>query len=345
MSGAPATGCPKAGRSKAGRPQTGRRGLLAAAAALPLLPALLRPARAAEWKPPRPVTLVVPFAGGSGTDAVARILAELLGPVLEVPVMVDNRAGANGTLAAMVAARAAPDGTTLFMTTNTTHSANPSLMKRIDYDPVADFTPIARMGNLPFMLVVGEQVPARSVKELLELARRQPGQLSYASGNSTGIVAGATMARMGGVEMLHVPYRSTPTAMTDVMAGRVTGMFVDLAAGLPHVQSGKLRALAMSTRERSALMPGIPSMAEAGLEGFDITSWNGVFGPAGLPGPVVATLNAAIRGVLARPEVQRRFAAIGFEAFSGPPETLDAFVRAELVKWREMIEAAGIEKE
>ncbi|MFC4166295.1 Bug family tripartite tricarboxylate transporter substrate binding protein [Teichococcus aestuarii] len=326
-------------------PLARRRALLAAAAALPALPLLPRPARAEAWKPQRPVTLLVPFAGGSGTDAVARILAELLGPTLEVPVVVENRAGANGTIAAMAAARAAPDGHTLFMTTNTSHSANPSLMKRIDYDPVADFTPIARMGNLPFMLVVGEAVPARSVEELLALARRQPGRLSYASGNSTGIVAGATMARMGGVEMLHVPYRSTPPAMTDVMAGRVTCMFVDLAAGLPHVQAGKLRALAMSTKERSALMPDMPSMAEAGLAGFDITSWNGVFGPAGLPAPVVQTLNAAIRRAVERPEVQKRFAALGFEAFSGPPETLDAFVRAELVKWRELIEAAGIEKE
>ncbi|RKK06018.1 tripartite tricarboxylate transporter substrate binding protein [Pseudoroseomonas wenyumeiae] len=321
-----------------------RRSLLGAAMALPALPGLAR-AQGAEWKPDRPITLVVPFAGGSGTDAVARILAELLGARIGVPVVVDNRAGANGTIAAVQAARAAPDGTTLFVTTNTTHSANPSLMKRIDYDPVADFTPVARVGNLPFMLVVGEEVKARSLRDLLEMARKSPGQVSYASGNSTGIVAGATMARMAGAEMLHVPYRSTPPAMTDVMAGRVTCMFVDIAAGLANVQAGKLRVLAMSTKERSALMPESPSMAEAGLEGFDITSWNGVFGPAKMRPEIVATLNAAIRQAIDRPEVKQRFAAIGFEAFSGPPETLDSFVRAELVKWRELIEAAGIEKE
>nr|WP_238940298.1 tripartite tricarboxylate transporter substrate-binding protein [Pseudoroseomonas ludipueritiae] len=302
-------------------------------------------AQNSEWKPDRPITLVVPFAGGSGTDAVARILADLLGARIGVPVVVDNRAGANGTIAAVQAARAAPDGTTLFVTTNTTHSANPALMKRIDYDPVADFTPIVRVGNLPFMLVVGEGTRARSLGELLEMARKSPGQVSYASGNSTGIVAGATMARMAGAEMLHVPYRSTPPAMTDVMAGRVTCMFVDIAAGLSNVQAGKLRVLAMSTKERSALMPDAPSMAEAGLAGFDITSWNGVFGPAKMPPEIVATLNAAIQQAVARPEVKQRFAAIGFEAFSGPPEQLDSFVRAELVKWRELIEAAGIEKE
>jgi tripartite-type tricarboxylate transporter receptor subunit TctC len=323
----------------------GRRSLLGAASLLALPAALPVAAQPGGWKPERPVTLIVPFAGGSGTDAVARILADLLGQQLGVPVVVDNRAGANGAIAAVQAARSAPDGTTLFVTTNTTHSANPSLLKRIDYDPVADFTPVARVGNLPFMLVVGEGVKARSLGELLDMARQKPGSVTYASGNSTGIVAGATMARMGKAEMLHVPYRSTPPAMTDVIAGRVTCMFVDIAAGLANVQAGKLHVLAMSTKERSALMPDAPSMAEAGLPGFDITSWNGVFGPAKMPPEIVATLNAAIQGALARPEVKQRFASIGFEAFSGPPEALDAFVRAELVKWRDLIEAAGIEKE
>ncbi|KAA2212472.1 Bug family tripartite tricarboxylate transporter substrate binding protein [Teichococcus oryzae] len=322
-----------------------RRSLLGAASLLALPVARPVAAQPGGWKPERPVTLIVPFAGGSGTDAVARILADLLGQQLGVPVVVDNRAGANGAIAAVQAARSAPDGTTLFVTTNTTHSANPSLLKRIDYDPVADFTPVARVGNLPFMLVVGEGVKARSLGELLDMARQKPGSVTYASGNSTGIVAGATMARMGKAEMLHVPYRSTPPAMTDVIAGRVTCMFVDIAAGLANVQAGKLHVLAMSTKERSALMPGAPSMAEAGLPGFDITSWNGVFGPAKMPPEIVATLNAAIQGALVRPEVKQRFASIGFEAFSGPPEALDAFVRAELVKWRDLIEAAGIEKE
>ncbi|WP_314283233.1 Bug family tripartite tricarboxylate transporter substrate binding protein [Roseomonas gilardii] len=287
----------------------------------------------------------MPFAGGSGTDAVARILADLLARQLGVPVVVDNRPGANGSIAAMAAARAAPDGTTLFVTTNTTHSANPSLMKRIDYDPVADFTPVARVGNLPFMLVVGEQVPVRNLQELLAMARRKPGEVTYASGNSTGIVAGATMARMGGVEMLHVPYRSTPPAMTDVIAGRVTCMFVDIAAGLSNIQAGQLRVLAMSTRSRSTLMPDAPSMAEAGLPDFDITSWNGVFGPARMPPAATSTLNAAIRSAIERPEVRQRFADIGFEAFSGTPQDLGQFVQTELVQWRQLIEAAGIEKE
>ncbi|MFC3125589.1 Bug family tripartite tricarboxylate transporter substrate binding protein [Pseudoroseomonas globiformis] len=324
-----------------------RRSLLGGAALLPLaVPARTQgQTQGGEWKPDRPVTLVVPFAGGSGTDAVARILADLLSPQLGVPVLVDNRAGANGAIAAMAVARAAPDGHTLFVTTNTTHSANPSLLKQIDYDPVADFTPIARVGNLPFMLVVGDAVKVRDLKGLLEVARQKPGSVSYASGNSTGIVAGATMARMGGAEMLHVPYRSTPPAMTDVMAGRVTCMFVDIAAGLANAQAGKLRVLAMSTRERSALMPDTPSMAEAGLTGFDITSWNGVFGPAKLPAAVTGTVNAAIQSAIARPEVKQRFASIGFEAFSGSPEALDGFVRAELVKWRDLIQAAGIEPE
>lgn len=298
------------------------------------------------WRPTRPITIVVPFAAGSGTDAVARILAQRLGEELGgAGLVVDNRPGANGAIAAAQVARAAPDGYTLFDTTNTTHSANPSLLKRMSYDPVADFAPISRIGNLPFMLAVGEQVRANTVQELLALARARRGDASYASGNSTGIVAGATMARMAGVEMLHVPYRSTPPAMTDVMTGRVTCMFVDIAAGLGNARAGKLRILATTTRERSALLPEVPTMHEAGLPGFDITSWNGVFGPAGMSPEIVATLNAAIRRALDRPGVKRRFAEIGFEAFAGTPEELDAFVRAEIVRWRELVEAAGIEKE
>jgi tripartite-type tricarboxylate transporter receptor subunit TctC len=298
------------------------------------------------WRPTRPITIVVPFAAGSGTDAVARILGQLLGEELGgANVVIDNKPGANGSIAAIQVVRAAPDGHTLFSGTNTTHSANPSLLRQMSYDPVEDFTPISRVGNNIFMLVVGEPVRASTVRELLALARAQPGEVSYASGNSTGIVAGATMARMGGVEMLHVPYRSTPQAMTDVMAGRVTCMFVDIAAGQGNVRAGKLRTLAVTTRERSTLLPEVPSMHEAGLQGFDITSWNGVFGPARMPPEIVATLNAAIRRSLDRPGVTQRFAEAGFEAFASTPQELDGYVRAEIVRWRELIEAAGIEKE
>ncbi|MBP0494137.1 tripartite tricarboxylate transporter substrate binding protein [Roseomonas sp. SG15] len=319
-----------------------RRSLLGAALALPAI----RPAFAQAWRPTRPITMVVPFAAGSGTDAGARILAQVMSEALGgAAIVVDNRAGANGSIAAGFVARAEPDGHTIFVTTNTTHSANPALLKHLDYDPVADFAPVARVGNLPFMLVVGEGSPARDARSFLDMARKRRGEMSYASGNSTGIVAGATMARMAGTEMLHVPYRSTPPAITDVIAGRVDCMFVDIAAGLGNLRAGKLRNLGVSTKERSRLMPDAPTLAEAALPGFDITSWNGVFAPARTPAPVIEALNAAIRGPIERPEVKQRFADIGFDAFSGTPGELGDFVKQQIVVWREMVEAAGIPKE
>jgi tripartite-type tricarboxylate transporter receptor subunit TctC len=222
-----------------------RRVLAAAIVALPALATLsFAPAvQAADNWPSRPIRLVVPFAAGSGTDAVARITAKELGDALGQNVVVDNRPGANGAIAAELVAQAAPDGYTLFMTTNTTHSANPSLMKKLPYDPIKDFTPVGRMGNLPFMLVINPKLPVKTVGELIAYAKAHPG-MSYASGNSTGIVSGATFSRLAKLDLLHVPYKSTPPAMTDVIAGQVPMMFVDVAAGIANVKAGKMRALA-----------------------------------------------------------------------------------------------------
>ena len=314
-----------------------RRALLAGAAAM----AAATPARAAY--PERPVTMIVPFAAGSGTDTVARIVAQQLGTRLGGSVVVENRAGANGSVAATFVARSEPDGHTLFMTTNTSHSANPSLLKSIPYEPVADFTPVARMGNLPFLLVIDPRIPAKSVAELVAHAKANPGKLTYASGNSTGIVAGATFARRAGIEVLHVPYRSTPPAVTDIIGGRISMMFVDITSSLTQVNAGALRALAVTTAERSKLLPDLPSMQEAGIADFDITSWNGVFGPAKMPVEVVQRLNREISAIATDPELVKKFAEIGFDAFAQTPAELDAFVRAQLVTWARMIKDAGIE--
>jgi tripartite-type tricarboxylate transporter receptor subunit TctC len=314
-----------------------RRALLAGAAAM----AAATPARAAY--PERPVTMIVPFAAGSGTDTVARIVAQQLGTRLGGSVVVENRAGANGSVAATFVARSEPDGHTLFMTTNTSHSANPSLLKSIPYDPVADFTPVARMGNLPFLLVIDPRIPAKSVAELVAHAKANPGKLTYASGNSTGIVAGATFARRAGIEVLHVPYRSTPPAVTDIIGGRISMMFVDITSSLTQVNAGALRALAVTTAERSKLLPDLPSMQEAGIADFDITSWNGVFGPAKMPAEVVQRLNREISAIATDPELVKKFAEIGFDAFAQTPAQLDAFVRAQLVTWARLIKDAGIE--
>ncbi|MBR0664246.1 tripartite tricarboxylate transporter substrate binding protein [Roseomonas hellenica] len=317
-----------------------RRALLAAAAAAPAIVHAQ-----GEWKPSRPVTLLVPFGAGSGTDAISRILANLLEGEWGQRVVVDNRAGANGSIAAVANARAAPDGHTLMMTTNTPHAANPTLMRHLDYDPIADCTPIMRAGNYIFAFVIGESVPATDLAGFLTLARARPGQLSYASGNGTGIMAGATLARLAGVDLLHVPYRSTPPAMTDVIGGRVSGMVVDLPAAGPHMRAGKLRALGQTTRLRSRLLPEVPSLHEAGVPGFDIASWAGVIAPPRLPPEIAAGLNATIRRVWDRPDTAARLADLGFEPGSSTPQEFGSFIAREIATWRELARAAGIEPE
>ncbi|MCA3185835.1 Bug family tripartite tricarboxylate transporter substrate binding protein [Cupriavidus sp. EM10] len=321
-----------------------RRTLAAALLALPMAAVPLA-AQAADSYPSRPIRLVVPFAAGSGTDAVARITAKELGDALGQNVVVDNRPGANGAIAAELVAQAAPDGYTLFMTTNTTHSANPSLMKKLPYDPIKDFTPVARMGNLPFMLVINPKLPVKTVGELIAYAKAHPG-MSYASGNSTGIVSGATLGRMANIDLLHVPYKSTPPAMTDVIAGQVPMMFVDVAAGIANVKAGKMRALAVTTAQRSRLLPDLPPIADTPeLKGFDITSWNGVFAPAKTPQPIVERLNRELSKIASSKEVAPKFEALGFEAFGQTPQQFTAFVGSELVKWNKLVKDAGIQPE
>ena len=293
--------------------------------------------------PDQPISLIVPFPAGSGTDGVGRVFATELGKILGQQVVVENKPGANATIAANYVARAKPDGYTLFVTTNTSHSAAPSLMKNVSYDPVKDFTPIARGGNLPFILVVNPKLPYKSVQDLIDAARKQPGKLSYASGNSTGIVAGATLARRAGIDLLHVPYKGTPQALTDLIGGQVDFMFTDLTSGLPFVQSGQLRALAVSTAERSAIVPDLPSMREAGVQDFDLNSWNGYFGPAGMPADVVAKLNAAINQIVVKPEIRSQLADMGFDAFSGSSQDFAKFVEQQLTLWSGLIKDAGIQ--
>lgn len=318
-----------------------RRTLLAATLATPVA-ASAQP----EWRPTRPINLIVPFAAGSGTDAVARVLAQLLAPELSgATITVENRPGANGTIAAMAVARAAPDGNTLLVTTNTPHAANPWLMKRIDYDPINDFTPISRLGNYAFWLVVNSDVPARNLAEFVALARARPGQVTYASGNGSGIVAGGAVAAFAGVEMTHVPYRSVPPAMTDVLAGRVHGMVVDFAPSIAHVREGRLRALGVTSGTRTGLAPDVPTFAEQGMAGFEMLSWAALLGPARMAPDATATLAAAMQRIGARPEYRERMAQISFEGITSTPAELGTFIAQQIAAWGAMIRAAGIEPE
>jgi len=314
------------------------------AAAVPAALALISVPAFAQNYPTHNITLVLPFAAGSGTDTTTRLIGKELGVALGVSTVIDNKAGANGSIAASYVARSAPDGYTLFVTTNPTHSANPYLLKNMTYDPIKDFTPLARTGDLPFMLVVNPEIPANSVAELIALAKKEPGKLSYASGSSSAIVSGATFARLAGIDLLHVPYKSSPPALTDVIAGRVSMMFIDVPTGLPHVNAKALKALAVTTKRRSALLPELPTMDDT-VKGFDITSWQGYLGPANMPKDIVVRLNAEIRKIIERPDIKNQLAERGMEAFSGTPEEFDAFLRDQLVVWDKLIKDAGIEKQ
>jgi len=296
----------------------------------------------AQDYPSRAITLVVPFAVGSGIDPTARIIADELSKALKQPVVLDYKPGANGAIAATAVARAAPDGYTIFMTTVSTHSANPNLLKSIPYDPVRDFSALSRVGNLPFMLVIDPKIPATSVPEFIAYVKANPGRLSYASTNAIGLVAGATLKRMAGLDLVHVPYRSSPQAINDVMTGRLAMMFVDFALGSPQAKAGNVRALAVTTKERSPLLPDIPSMTEAGLPSFDLIPWNAIFAPANTPKPVVERLNGELRRIITDPTVKERLAGIGFDAFASTPGELAAFVRDDLAKWTRWVKEAGI---
>ena len=317
----------------------------ALAAALVITSVLTATAQTPYPAPGKNITLVLPFAAGSGTDSTTRLISKELGTALGANIVIDNKPGANGSIAASYVARAEPDGYTLFVTTNTSHSANPYLLKNMTYDPIKDFTPIARTGDLPFMLVVNPEIPANSVAELIALAKKDPGKYSYASGSSSASVSGATFAHLAGLDLLHVPYKSSPPALTDVIAGRVSMMFVDVPTGLPHVNGKVLKALAVTTIKRSALLPELPTMDEAGVKGFDITSWQGYLGPANMPKDIVTKLNAEIRKVVERPDVKNELATRGMEAFSGTPESFDKFLKEQLVVWEKLIRDAKIEKQ
>ena len=307
-----------------------------------LLTTGLAQAQQAPW-PSRAVTLVVPFAAGSGTDSVARIVAARLANQLGQPVVVDNRAGANGQIAAQHVANAAPDGYTLLMTTNTSHSANPSLVANLKYDPIKDFTPITRVGELPFALVINAKDQTRDLKQWIADVRRQPGKFSYATPNSTSLVASETIKRIAGLELTAVPYRASPQAMVDLLGGLVQMYVVDLGSGMEMIKAGRVRVLGLTTRQLLDAFPGVPPIASE-VAGFDLTSWNGVFGPAKLPPAIVQRLDRELLAVLDDANVKAQLRQIGFEIW--PSESPDAFARyvaEQLEHWTSLVKQAGIE--
>ena len=296
----------------------------------------------AQTYPNKPITLVIPFAAGSGTDFVARTVAQKLSERLKQPVVVDNKAGASAQIAAQFVAKAAPDGYTLFMTTNTSHSANPWMFKTLNYDPIKDFTPIVRVGELPFALAINPKIPAKTLQEFIDYAKKTPGKLAYATPNSTSLVAMETIKNIAGLDIVAVPYKASPQAMTDLIAGEVHVYVVDLGSGMASLKSDRVRLLAVTTAKGSQSFPGTPAIASV-VKGFDLVSWNGIFGPANLPRPIVDKINAEMQAVFADKDFQARIAATGFELDpTKTPEEFAKYVDFQLKHWGEMLRNAGV---
>jgi tripartite-type tricarboxylate transporter receptor subunit TctC len=304
--------------------------------------ALISGALYAEDYPTRPITLVAVFGPGSASDTICRIIADRLSPMLGQPVIVEDRPGADGALAALYVHHQPADGYTLLMGTNSPLSADPYIHKDVNYDPVRDFVPITRVGSFTLMLVVNPDLPIHSVKELVDYAKDHPGKLSFASGNTAGIVGGYTLAKWAEISLLHVPYKTTAPALGDIISGRVSMMFADFTSVLPFLQAGTVRPLAISRIKRSAFYPDLPTMDEAGIKGFNLDAWGGLVAPTGTPPEVVAKLNGALRKIIDSPEVQAKFKNIGFEGFSSTPEELGDYIKAQLVAWGKMVKDAGI---
>ncbi len=302
--------------------------------------------QALQVYPNKPVRIIVPFAAGSATDIVARLLADELRVALDQNFIVDDRPGASARIGAEAAARAAPDGYTLLVTTNTSHSANPHLFKKLSYDPIKDFAPIGGIMNIPVIVVVNPKLPVNSLKELIDHAMARPGKVSYGYGNSIGQVTGAAFAKAAGIDVIATPYKSSPQAMTDLLGEQIDYAVTDMAAGQALVNTGKLRALAVSTERRSSLMPDLPTMAETPvLAGFELVAWVAMFAPAGTPGDIINRLSVEVRKSLGKPEIRDRIASFAAEATPSSPEQLGVFVKNQLASWGKRIKDAGIEPE
>ena len=300
------------------------------------------PAAAQSAYPSRPITLVVPFPAGGSTDLVARLIASRMTGVLGQQIVIDNRGGAGGNLGSAAVARAEPDGYTILMGTVATHALNPALQKKMPYDAVKDFAPISLLALIPNVLVVSNDFPAKNVKELIDLLKAKPGEYSYASsGNGTPLhLSGELFKSMAGVDMVHVPYKGAGPALVDVIAGHVPIMFDNLPPSLEQIRAGKIRGLAVTTKERAPSIPDLPTIAET-LPGYETYSWNAFFAPAGTPKAIIAKLNEASLAALKDPEVSAKLADLSATVVGSTPEELATHVKDELAKWAPVVAASG----
>ena len=322
-----------------------RRHLLALAAGIAGATALPLHAQPDAW-PSRPIKLVVGYAAGGATDVIARLVAVKLGERLGQPVVVDNRAGANSNVGAEVVAKSPPDGYTLYVFT-IANTINASLYARLGYDPQKDFEPIGLIAKIPNILVVNNNLPIKSIADYVRFAKASKDGITFASsGSGSSIHLSGEMFKMQThLNMLHVPYRGSAPAVTDLLGGQVQSMFDNTPSALPHVQGGRLRAIAITSAKRSPLLPDVPTVAESGFPGFDVQSWFGLAAPAGTPKPVIDRLNAELNKVLAAPELRQRFQDLAASPEPGTPEQMRSFAAAETQRWREVVKTSGAKAE
>ena len=299
----------------------------------------------AQDYPSRPITIVVPFAAGSGTDQMARVMGQAISQEYKVTVLVDPKPGASGFIASQFVAKAPADGYTVLMTSNTTHAANQHLYKKLPYDPVKDFSPVALLSKGHMALLVNPASPIKTVGDLLAEAKRRPGKLSFGSGSSSSRVAGELLQQMSGIEVLHVPYKSNPFAITDLLGGQIDFMFADTSTAVPQINGGKLRALGVSGTKRLTSLPNIPTVDEAGVKGYDMSYWSAVYLPPNAPPAVVKKLNEMFAKAASAPGVQSLLAATSSSPSHSTPEGLATFQAEESLKWGRVIKAAGIQPE
>ena len=324
-----------------------RRALLAALAVLVGVTASASALAQAASYPNRPIRIVVPFPVGGIADTFSRTIGIKLTEVWGQPVVVENKTGAGGNIGAELVAKSAPDGYTLVMGNIGSHAVNVSLFKNIPFDPIKDFVPIAHVLDAEGLLVVNPSVNANSVREILAIARAQPGKLSYASGGlgTTSHLAGELFKSTAKVDIVHVPYKGNSPAITDLLGGQTQMSFATMPTVLPHVKAGKLRAIASIGLARTVALPDVPTVAESGLPGFEVSNWIGLFAPVGTPPEIVAKLNAEVQKIMRSPDVQKRLEAEGARFIPTTPEQFAAFQKDELVKWAKIIKDANIKAE
>lgn len=323
----------------------GQRSTLALAAVVALLGLAHATPSPAQQFPTRPVHIIVPNPPGGATDVLARVISEQLGTRLGQPVVVENRPGASGTVGSDLVAKARPDGHLMVMGHAASHATSPSMYRNLPYDPVTSFAPVTLVANVTNVIIVNPSVPAKSVQELIAVAKASPGKLVFGSGGTGAIthLAGELFKQLAGVELRHVPYKGSSQAMTDLLGGHISLMFENLPGAVGHIRSGKVRPLAVLSQKRSSAVPDLPTVAEAGLPGAEAVSWFGLLTTAGTPKEVVDKLNREIVAVIRKPEVQARMADVGAEAVGSSPEEFGKLIRSERDKWGKVIKASNIQ--